>query len=457
VKILVVSWYMPPYLTMGALRVGKLCKFFHQSGHELRILSCDDLPFPNNLPLEIPEDLILRTDSLDINGFPKAVQKLRLALQGLFAGGSSSVPAVALETGGSSPGIPVSETANDAPARPSLAKRTLRMLRIVYQELLNFPDPQVGWYFSGKRGGGSILAEWQPDVVFASAPPFTTLMVARALCRQRKLPLVVEYRDRFYEDPYASLSNSFRKKIERVVENWWMKDAKAIVTVSEPWAEDYQERFGLPVIPVYNGFDPDDFAADHPRQPTDSNILNIVYTGILYPERRDPSPLFEAMSLCGDAGKNIRVSFYGADRDTLIAMASRHGVLDQIDIHDSIPYQQSIDRQMNADILLLLQWNDPKERGNVPGKVFEYLGSRRPVLGIGVEDGVPARILKERDAGIVVNDPGIIAQHLKSWLAEKQAQGKIDLLPMDARKGLSRPEQFEKVETLLKRVADDAS
>lgn len=455
-KILVVSWYMPPYLTMGALRVGKLCKFLHQNGHELRILACDDLPYPRDLPLEIPEDLILRTGSLDINGIPKAVQKLRMAFQGVFASRSSAVPAVALESAGSSPGIPVSNTAEDTPPRRGLFRRALRFVRIAYQELLNFPDPQIGWYFSGKRGGESILADWQPDVVFATAPPFTTLMIARAICRRRNLPLVVEYRDRFYEDPYASSSNSFRKKIERIAENWWMKDAKAIVTVSDPWAEEYRARFGLPVLTVYNGFDPDDFSADHPRRPTDSNVLNIVYTGILYQERRDPSPLFEAISLCGDEAKNIRVSFYGAHRGALVEMASRYGVLDRIEIYDSVPYQQSIDHQMNADILLLLQWNDPRERGNVPGKVFEYMGSRRPVLGIGVEDGVPARILKERNAGIVINDPKVIAQHLKSWLAQKQSEGRIDLLPPEAREGLSRPEQFEKVATFLKQVVDDA-
>lgn len=448
---------MPPYLTMGALRVGKLCKFLHQNGHELRILSCEKLPFPTDLPLEIPEELILRTDSLDINGFPKAIQKLRIAAQNCFAGKPAPVAAVALGAAGSSAGIPTSDTVYDPQARPSLFKRVLRCIRLAYQEVMNFPDPQVGWYFAGKRGGRSILSDWQPDIVFASAPPFTSLMIARSLCRGSGIPLVVEYRDRFYEDPYSPSLDTIRKKFDRFVENWWMKQANAIVTVSEPWAEDYRSRFGLPVITVYNGFDPDDFPAEHPRTPSDPNILNIVYTGILYPDRRDPSPLFEAISLCGDEGKNIRVSFYGSDRDTLVNMAGRHGVLDQVDIYDSVPYQQSIDRQMNADILLLLQWNDPKERGNVPGKVFEYLGSRRPVLGIGVEDGVPARILKERDAGVFANDPKIIAQHLQTWLAQKRAAGKISLLPMSVREGLSRPEQFEKVDAFLRQTVDDAS
>ena len=65
---------------------------------------------------------------------------------------------------------------------------------------------------------------------------------------------------------------------------------------------------------------------------------------------------------------------------------------------------------------------------------------------------MPARILAERDAGIVVNDPALIAEHLKKWLAEKRSKGEIPLVPLSAHQGYSRPEQFEHAETLLKQT-----
>ena len=452
-KILVVSWYMPPFGTMGALRVGKFCKFLDQQGHDVRVLSCADLPFEKTLPLEFPEDRINRTGSLDINAIPKAVQKLRVALRGNRLDSASVVSSVALETAGPPPSMGTSAAPPTAPARPGLAKRTLRSLRVAYQALFNFPDSQIGWYWAGAKGGRAMVEGWRPDVLFASAPPFTSLMIARTLAKRTGVPLVVEYRDRLTEDPYSTRSSSVRKKFERLLEDWWMKQAAAIVTVSEPWAEDYRARFGLPVLSVYNGYDPDDFPADYPRKATDPGILNIVYTGILYQERRDPTPLLKAIKLMGDEGRNIRVSFYGANRDELTEMAVEQNVLSQVDIHDKVPYQQSIDCQMNADILLLLQWNNRREQGNVPGKVFEYLGARRPVLGLGLEDGVPARILAERNAGIVVNDPMLIAEHLKKWLAEKRSKGEIPLVPLSAQQGYSRPEQFQSAESFLKKIA----
>jgi len=159
----------------------------------------------------------------------------------------------------------------------------------------------------------------------------------------------------------------------------------------------------------------------------------------------------------GEAGNSIQVDFYGADPVALRRMASDHGVLDRITANDRVSYRESIDLQMNADILLLLQWNDPKELGNVPGKVFEYVAARRPVLGLGPPDGVPARILRERGAGVVVNEPEAIAVQLAAWLAEKNEKGVLPLLPETVRDGLSRSDQYAKVEAFLQEVAGNDS
>jgi hypothetical protein len=318
----------------------------------------------------------------------------------------------------------------------------------------NVPDPQIGWYPFALGAGLRLLGGWKPDVVFASAPPFTALMIGRRLARQAGVPWIAEYRDRFLEDPYSHRS-WFARRRDAWLENHWLRGVAGLVTVSEPWAEEYRARLGLPVATVFNGFDPDDFPAEYPRRATDPAVLRIVYTGVLYTDRRDPSPLFAALARMPERDA-VRVEFYGADPASLRAMAERHGVVDHVGINGRVPYVESIDVQMNADVLLLLQWNDPLERGNVPGKLFEYLGARRPVLGLGVEDGVPARILRERDAGVVVNDPAAIARHLRAWIAEKRDKGCIPLLPMAARDGLARDEQYAATERMMREAIERA-
>ena len=444
-RILIVSWYMPPFNTMGALRVGKLCKFLNEQGHDVRVVSCGGLPYAKTLALEFPEERIARSGYWDVIALPKLVQRIRVGISGGNKAAPDDAPAAAAPS-----------SADDAaPQRPGL----LRSLLKIYETLVEFPDGMVGWLPHGLRAGKAMLRDWQPEVVLGSAPPFTGLLIARSLSRRSGAPLVVEYRDRYFEDPYhdAGKLQAFRKKIDRHAENWWMKPAKGIVTVSEPWAEDYRTRFGLPVVTAYNGFDPDDFPLREARNFAPPETLRIVYTGVLYTDRRDPSPLFAAMKLMGDAGKSIQADFYGADPHTLQRMASAHGVLDQVSINDRVPYADSIDLQMNADVLLLLQWNDIKEQGNVPGKVFEYIAARRPVLGLGLVGGVPDRILRERNVGAIINEPEAIAKRLAEWQEEKREKGELPLLPASVRDGLSRADQFAGVEKFLASIVAQKS
>ena len=233
-----------------------------------------------------------------------------------------------------------------------------------------------------------------------------------------------------------------------------MGSAVATVTVSEPWARSYSDRYGTPALVVGNGYDPADYDSTLGPAAAESGLLRIVYTGAIYVGRRDPSPLFEALACLGVERGGVRVEFFGADETRVIAHALRHGVSHLVTVHPSIPYLESVAVQRRADVLLLIQWNDPREQGNVPGKLFEYLGARRPILGLGLENGVPAKIIRERSAGLFSNDPMAIARQLRAWLEVKRRTGSVPPLPEAARTGVSRDEQFQKLERLLTSVVE---
>jgi hypothetical protein len=134
-------------------------------------------------------------------------------------------------------------------------------------------------------------------------------------------------------------------------------------------------------------------------------------------------------------------------------MIAETGVAANVEVSARLPYRESIRAQMEADVLLLLMPIDSRWHGVCPAKVFEYIAARRPVLLLGLEDGVPGTILRQRQAGVVANDPVKIAAHLRTWLAEKRAKGAIPLLPPEVRDGLSRAEQFKRLERFLVEMA----
>ena len=124
---------------------------------------------------------------------------------------------------------------------------------------------------------------------------------------------------------------------------------------------------------------------------------------------------------------------------------------DRVVVHPHVPRSGVAAIQQQADVLLLMQWNDPREQGNLPGKLFEYLGARRPILGLGLQDGVPARILRERAAGYFSNDPAQIALQLSAWLDTKRRLGHLPPLPPEAAAGFTRAEQFATLERIPRR------
>jgi glycosyltransferase involved in cell wall biosynthesis len=234
------------------------------------------------------------------------------------------------------------------------------------------------------------------------------------------------------------------------------RHASAITTVSEPWAETYRARYSKPVAVIYNGYDP----ADQPEGTTkaetggwpERNLLRIVHTGGIYRGRRDPSPLFAAISRHDDLRHKVRVIFYGLDTDYVASLARGHGIETIIETHGRVDHAESLRQQRRSDILLLMQMDSPLEQGNIPGKFFEYLGARRPILVLGWDQGVPATILKRRRAGVAITDPEAIAEQLRAWITMKEREGRLSDLSEDVCAGFTHAEQAAQLEAFLQQA-----
>ena len=118
-----------------------------------------------------------------------------------------------------------------------------------------------------------------------------------------------------------------------------------------------------------------------------------------------------------------------------------------------VPYRRALALQMEADILLLLQSSDQRDEGNLPAKLFEYLYARRPILFIGYERGIAARLVIERRAGLVSNSPVQIRDQLQSWFEDKRA-GRLERLDPSVSLGLSRDDQYAKLERLFEEIVE---
>ena len=164
--------------------------------------------------------------------------------------------------------------------------------------------------------------------------------------------------------------------------------------------EDFQAMTGTPVAMITNGFDQEDFSGPAPAP---DGHFNLVHTG-LFAADGNPLTLWSVLGQMAAADPAFREQFRlrlvgRVDREILNAIA-REGLSGNVVPLGPCSHADAVREQRAATLLLLPLRNDPQYKPILPGKLFEYLAARRPVLGIGQPDGAMARVLASTQAGI---------------------------------------------------------
>ena len=430
-KILILSWYFPPANDVAALRVGKMAEYLRDAGHDIWVLTGDRQHLDQSLSSSLCEERIIRTRWFDVNHLH-------------FSSAGTGTAAVRVAEKQSNIG------AADVAGSHRPRRRFSSVLARAYMDMVQIPDRQIGWLPYLMGSGKKLLAAKKFDLLYASGPPFTPFVAARSLSRRFRVPWVAEYRDGWSRYVYAPRPQ-WRQAIDELIENRVTPTASGIVTVSEPWTSYYRGRFQLPTLTVYNGFDPDSFSnTNPPPAPGPDQPLSIVHMGALYAGMRDPSVLYAAIQRSGLTPKELRIVFYGPQISEVYPLAAQFGVTAFLAVKDRVPYRKSLEIQRASDVLLLLQ--SPRDSRNVPAKIFEYLAARRPTLGLGLDDGIPAQLVRNRNAGFYVTESDALAAQLKHWVVQKKELGLIPDLPASVFEGLSRADQFSRLEEFLSSI-----
>jgi glycosyltransferase involved in cell wall biosynthesis len=429
-KILIVSFAFPPSNVIGAVRVGKLARYLDRRGHDVRVLTTD-LVEDRSLPLEISRERVFYTEYRQRRHW---VERMVRMLRGRTA-------------------VAAEGRREDVPPQDGAPARSLRQtFRRHYFGVMHIPDMRADWVRTAIPAGRRLISEWKPEIIFASAPPNTGLMVASRLARTHKLPWVADFRDLWVDNPYYS-EPGWRKRFDAILEPRILRSAAGLVTVSPIWAEQLRRRHRKDVTVVYNGYAEEDFPPLAPRVDP-GEILTIRYMGSIYRGFRDPAALFSAIALLPDQLRTrINVEFFSDAGDAVLDAAAAHRVENVVAVKPRVPYRRALALQMEADVLLLLQSSDRRDEGNLPAKLFEYLYARRPILFIGYERGVAARLVIERRAGLVSNSPAQIHDQLKRWFEDKRA-GRLERLDPSVSLGLGRDDQYAKLEHLFEEIVE---
>jgi glycosyltransferase involved in cell wall biosynthesis len=246
------------------------------------------------------------------------------------------------------------------------------------------PDSYIGWYpFAVQAALAAVKAE-RFDALYTTSPPETAHLVGLAVQRRTGLPWLADFRDPWMNLHLLPPPTALHARLHRRWEARVCTTAHVVTTTRWHEARVHECYPGARVVRISNGYDGDEARSVASITPA-SRPFRIVHAGTLT-QRRTAVPFLEGLAeffaARPDARDGVLVEFLGPREDDNERAVERLGVQSSVRFRDTVPHSETLRVERAAHVLLLIKHADPRYDGLVPGKLYEYIGLRRPVLAL---------------------------------------------------------------------------
>jgi len=284
---------------------------------------------------------------------------------------------------------------------------------------LFMPDALKFWIKPAKKHLNKYLKEHKIDAICVYRASSYHAYDCAQCVKNDNIPWLADFRDPWSNIDFyhkLKLTNWADKKHKRL-ELALLNKANKVVTVSWSWAEDFLRISGKIPMVITNGYDPSDFV-DAGKLALDEKFT-ITHAGSLNNDR-NPHAFWKALAeLCEDEGfyKDLEIKLIGQVAPVAIADLTKCGLLDKLKSVNNLPHNKVVEELMRSQLLLLPLNDTPNIDGVVPGKLYEYIGAKRPIVCIGKTTGDAAKIIQGTSSGKIsgFKDVETLKATLKSY------------------------------------------
>lgn len=408
-RVLIISYYWPPTGGSGVQRWVKFAKYLPEEGWQPVIYTPENpeqLAKDISLEAEVPEETeVIKTHIIEPYELYKKVLR---------------------KSGHSKEAVEVNPV--NAQHKSLLQKAAMWVRGNLFR-----PDPRCLWIRPSVRFLKKYLAEHPVDLIVSTGPPQSMHLIGLRLARETGLPWIADFRD-----PWTRIFYFKHLQMTKATERWHEKmekkvldEASAVVAVSPLVQQEFQAMTDTPVELITNGFDECDFESSECTEAYGGPEKNftITHTG-LFAADGNPTVLWDVLSeKCAkdeQFRKLLKIKLIGKNDEQIIKALEDRGLKDMLEDMGYQPHSAAVQEQRTASVLILPLRKEPEYKAVLPGKLFEYMASFRPVLGIGQTDGAMAMILNETKTGKVIDweDKEGISEYIeKSW--ERHLEGRL--------------------------------
>lgn len=428
-KVLIITYYWPPSGGSGVQRWLKFVKYLPQFGYTPYVFT------PENPSFNLKDESLLRDvpNEAEVIRFPIwEPYEAFFKFAGMFGAGSKNAGATMVSNG-----------------KRSVFQKVSTWLR----GNLLIPDPRVFWV----RPSASFLHDFIRDnsirTIITTGPPHSIHLIGYKLKKKNpSLKWMADFRDPWSEWGFldslgaGKAARYFHRKMEHKV----LTSADEILTITPFYVRQFESLSGRKVRLFTNGFDEDDFSGLNIRS---TGKFMIRHVGIVN-EKCNPRPVMLALKSLVLAKPELRqvvqLDFIGEVHPDFMKFVNEDNELRSFtNFIPPVPHKKLIDFYNESSLLLLVLTGYRDAEGYMPGKLFEYIATGLPVLGVGPEGGDAAQLLKKSRAGRMID--GSNSNEIKAFVYQKYFEWQSSTLSTKVEKtsGFSRREITGKLVELI--------
>ncbi len=375
--VIIISYYWPPAGGPGVQRWLKFAKYLPENGYDVTVVIPKNAHYPvrdESLLKEIPDHISII--KVPINEPSRLSNKLsRKRTKNLQRG-------------------IINKKAN-------LLERTLIWIR----GNLFIPDARVGWKKQVLRAVEPYFATHKNATLITTGPPHSVHLIGMEL--KYLVPTIKWLAD--FRDPWTTIGYHKDLKLSKRAENKHIQleqrvldQADMLIVTSPQTGKEFKSKTSTPIQLITNGYD----VTPNVIQTQPEGKFTLAHVGTLLADR-NPQILWESLNeLCIEIPEfksDFSLQLAGNVSDEILQSIHNHQLEKYLDNKGYLSHDNSVELMYNAQALLLIEINKEETKAIIPGKIFEYFASRRPIIGIGPKSADIELLLTDTHAGEFFN------------------------------------------------------
>lgn len=264
------------------------------------------------------------------------------------------------------------------------------------------PDARFMWVKPSVAFLEKYIQENQIETIITSGPPHSLHLIGLNLKKKLNVKWFADFRDPWTTIGYhkALKLSAYAEKRHKTLEREVLNTADHIIVTSKTTKKEFQALTNKPIEVITNGYDVEKVE----KQPLDGKF-SLAHIGSFLSDR-NPKILWESLKELlleiPDFKTNLELKLIGTTSVEVLSSISEFGLNDYVRNLGYVSHQEAVAHQRKSQILLLIEIDSEITKSILPGKLFEYMVSERPILAIGPSGSDFAEIIQNTNTGVFV-------------------------------------------------------